>query len=171
MFRFSVFPLFACAALLASCSWFSSGPKAYDVRIGYDPSTIERFRVFPSVEVDVVAADEATVRLLEKTEIDDYFDPGGFIRGSLRKKTFRFSEEQHGEQVLSRKDPVWDSWIGKRRAGFLVLFVSLPRDGDKGPDLRKLTLPLDSSRWEGDEIDVSMIPAGLLLQSPLNPED
>lgn len=171
MKRLFFIPLFLCAALLASCSWLSSGPRAYDVEIGYDPSTIERFRVFPSVEVDVAAVDETTARQLEKTEIDDYFDPAGFIRGSLRKKTFHFSEEDCESKTLSRKDPVWDSWVGKRRARFLVLFASLPRDGDKGPDLRKLVLPLDSSRWDGSKIEVSLVPAGLMLQTPLNPED
>ena len=73
------------SVLLPACQ--SAAPRPYDVSLGYDPVTIERFRVFPSVEVDVVAANETILRQLEQTEIDDYFSPSNLMRDSMRKKT------------------------------------------------------------------------------------
>ena len=32
-------------------------------------------------------------------------------------------------------------------------------------------LPLAADRWEGDDIEVSIIPAGFLLQTPMTPEE
>ncbi len=159
------------ALLLASCGLFADKPKPYNVSVAYDPSTIEFFRIFPSVEVDMIAADETTLKQLEGTEINDYFDPAGVLRSSLRKKTFYFSEEDSGSKTLAKDDKAWDNWIGKRHATHLVLFTSLHRDSDKGPDMRKLVLPLNSARWEEDDIEVSIVPAGLLLQTPMNPEE
>lgn len=157
------------AITLASCQ--SSAPSEYNISVSYDPITIERFRVFPSVEVDIVEANETTLKQLEQTEIDDYFDPANVLRDSLRKKTFYFSEEDCEKKTLSREDSVWRNWLEKRGASHLVLFINLPRDGAKGPDMRRLTLPLAADRWDGRDIDVSIIPAGLLLQTPLKPED
>lgn len=157
------------ALALASCQ--SSAPSAYNLSVSYDPVTIERFRVFPSVEVDIVEANETTLKQLEQTEIDDYFDPANVLRDSLRKMTFYFSEEDCEKKTLSRDDKVWQSWLEKRGASHLVLFINLPRDGAKGPDMRRLTLPLAADRWDGEDIDVSIIPAGLLLQTPIKPED
>ena len=153
------------SVLLPACQ--SAAPRPYDVSLGYDPVTIERFRVFPSVEVDVVAANETILRQLEQTEIDDYFSPSNLMRDSLRKKTYYFSEEDHADKVLEQNDSVWDNWIDKRGSGHLILFVNLPRDGAKGPDMRKLVLPLAGDRWRDDRIEVSIIPAGLMLQTPI----
>lgn len=156
---------------LALTSCHSSAPQAYNLSVAYDPITIERFRIFPSVEVDIVEANETTLKQLEQTEIDDYFDPSNLLRDSLRKKTFYFSEEDYQKKTLEKHDSVWTSWLDKRGASHLVLFINLPRDGAKGPDLRKLTLPLSADRWEGSDIDVTIIPAGLMLQTPIKPED
>ncbi len=161
--------LLAGALALVSCQ--SSAPREYNLSIAYDPVTIERFRVFPSVEVDIVEANETTLKQLEQTEIDDYFDPSNVLRDSLRKKTFYFSEEDYQKKTLAAQDEVWKNWLDKHGASHLVLFINLPRDGAKGPDLRKLTLPLAADRWDGRDIDVSIIPAGLLLQTPIKPED
>lgn len=154
---------------LTACQ--SSAPREYNLSVAYDPITIERFRVFPSVEVDIVEANETTLKQLEQTEIDDYFDPSNVLRDSLRKKTFYFSEEDYEKKTLGRDDKVWKTWLEKRGASHLVLFINLPRDGAKGPDMRRLTLPLAADRWDGTDIEVSIIPAGLLLQTPLKPED
>lgn len=160
-----------CAFSLSSCSLFSPSPREYNVKVGYDPATVDSFRVFPSVEVDMVEANEMLLRQLEKVEIDDYFDPENTLRSSLRKRTFCFSEEDNADKTLSIDDPVWESWLEKRGATHLVLLVNLPRDGAKGPDLRKLVLPLSSDRWDDDDIEVSIIPAGFMLQTPMVPED
>lgn len=154
---------------LSACK--STGPQSYNITIGYDAATIQRFRVFPSLEVDVVEVNETILRQLEQTEIDDYFDPGNMIRDSLRKKTYYFSEENNDAKTLEKNDPVWDSWLKKRGASHLVLFINTPRDGAKGPDMRRLTLPLAADRWNDRDIEISIIPAGLLLQTPLNPEE
>ncbi len=169
-FRFRhVLPL--AALLLSSCGFFASKPKPYNINVAYDASVIEFFRVFPSVEVDMIAADETTVKQLEGADINDYFDPSGVLRSSLRKKTFYFSEEDNEQKALSKSDDVWKNWIDKHRATHIVLMTSLYRDSDKGPDLRKLVLPLMSDRWEEDTIDISIVPAGFLLQTPMNPEE
>ncbi len=164
-----LFLLLVGSLALTACQ--SSAPREYNLSVAYDPITIERFRVFPSVEVDIVEANETTLKQLEQTEIDDYFDPSNVLRDSLRKKTFYFSEEDYEKKTLGRDDKVWKTWLEKRGASHLVLFINLPRDGAKGPDMRRLTLPLAADRWDGADIEVSIIPAGLLLQTPLKPED
>lgn len=164
-----LFLLLVSSLALTACQ--SSAPREYNLSVAYDPITIERFRVFPSVEVDIVEANETTLKQLEQTEIDDYFDPSNVLRDSLRKKTFYFSEEDYEKKTLGRDDKVWNTWLEKRGASHLVLFINLPRDGAKGPDMRRLTLPLAADRWDGTDIEVSIIPAGLLLQTPLKPED
>lgn len=154
---------------LAACS--SDKPRAYNIHMAYDAATVDHFRIFPTVEIDIVAADAATAEQLSKMEIDDYFDPANFIRSSLRKKTYFFSQEKHDKQVLERKDAIWKNWVDKRRCPYVVLFANLPRDGGKGPDLRRVKLPLAGNRWEGDDIELSIVPSGLLLQTPMNPEE
>lgn len=164
-------PLLLLAGALALVSCQSSAPREYNLSVAYDPVTIERFRVFPSVEVDIVEANETTLKQLEQTEIDDYFDPSNLLRDSLRKKTFYFSEEDYQKKTLTAQDTVWDNWLHQRGASHLILFINLPRDGAKGPDLRKLTLPLAADRWESNDIDITIIPAGLMLQTPIKPEE
>lgn len=156
---------------LVSCTLFPPAPREYNITVGYDSATVDSFRVYPSVEVDIVEANETLLHQLEQLEIDDYFDPANVLRSSLRKKTLCFSEEDNEDKTLSMDNPVWESWLEKRGATHVVLFVNLPRDGAKGPDLRKLVLPLSSDRWEGDDIEVSIIPAGFLLQTPIIPEE
>lgn len=157
------------ACTLVSC--FSPKPKEYNIHVGYDPSTVESFRVFPSVEVDIVEVNENLKKQMEQVDIDDYFDPENTLRSAMRKRTFCFSEEDNGDKTLDKDNPVWQSWLEKRGATHLVMLVNLPRDGAKGPDMRKLVLPLSSDRWEGDDIEVSIIPAGFLLQTPMTPEE
>lgn len=163
------------ACSLSSCSFvfglFEPKPREYNINVGYDPSTVESFRVFPSVEVDVVEANDALTKQLEQVDIDDYFDPDNTLRTAMRKRTFCFSEEDNADKKLLKDNPVWKTWLKKRGATHVVLLVNLPRDGAKGPDMRKLVLPLTSDRWEGDDIDVSIIPAGFLLQTPMVPEE
>lgn len=159
-----------CLLSLVSCR-SAAKPRSYTINLSYDPVTIERYRVYPSLEVDVVEANETMLKQLEQTEIDEYFDPENMLRDSLRKKTYYFSEKSNDEKQLNKADPVWESWLKKRGATHLVLFVNTPRDGAKGPDMRRLTLPLAAERWDADEIDITIIPAGLMLQTPINPED
>ncbi len=163
--------LTCCVFLLCSCGLFSPKPQPYNVSVSYDPATIQHFRIFPSVEVDMVPADETLMKQLEQTNIDDYFDPAGAIRSSVRKKSFYLSEEDNETKTLSKEDKVWDSWINKRHYTHLVLFISLHKDSDKGADMRKLVLPLMSDRWNEDTIEVSIVPAGFMLQTPMNPEE
>ena len=72
---------------------------------------------------------------------------------------------------MERKDAIWKNWVDKRRCPYVVLFANLPRDAGKGPDLRRVKLPLAANRWESDDIELSIVPAGLLLQTPMNPEE
>lgn len=157
--------------LLALTGCNSTAPKKLGINIAYDPVTIERLRVFPTVEVDIVEANETMLKQLEATSIDDYFDPDNMLRDSLRRKTFYFGEEDNGAKKLEKSDKIWDTWIDKHGASHVVLFANLARDGAKGPDMRRLTLPLAKNRWKSGEINVSIIPAGLMLQTPMNPED
>lgn len=155
--------------LITGCG--SSKPKEYSITLGYAPVTIEKYRVFPSLEVDIVGANEASLKQLEQTEIDDYFDPENTLRDSLKRKTYCFSEEDHESKTLAKDDPTWKNWLKKQGASHLVLFINTPRDGAKGPDMRRLTLPLAADRWDEDEINISIIPAGFMLQTPIKPEE
>ena len=155
--------------LLTGCN--SDAPRKMGIQIAYDPVTIERFRVFPTVEVDVVPTNETTLKQLEAVEIDDYFDPDNVLRDSLRKETCFFGEEDHEAKMLSKKAKIWDAWLDKYGASHLILFANLPKDGAKGPDMRKLILPLAKKRWNTDEISVSILPTGLMLQTPMLPDD
>ncbi len=155
--------------LLAACN--SSAPRKMELQIAYDPVTIERFRVFPTVEVDVVPANETTLKQLESVEIDDYFDPDNVLRDSLRKETYFFSEEDNEAKTLKKNAKIWDTWLDKYGASHIVLFANLPKDGAKGPDMRKLALPLAKKRWNTDDIRVNILPAGLMLRTAMLPDD
>ena len=52
-----------------------------------------------------------------------------------------------------------------------LLLLALSLYGLTRLAMRRLTLPLAADRWDGEDIDVSIIPAGLLLQTPIKPED
>lgn len=168
-FLTSILLVFGTVLSLVSCT--STAPKEYNIKVGYDPSTVDSFRVFPSVEVDLVEVNDTLKQQLEQVDIDDYFDPSNTLRSAMRKRTFCFSEEDNEDKTLAKDNPVWKPWLEKRGATHLVMLVNLPRDGAKGPDMRKLVLPLAADRWEGDDIEVSIIPAGFLLQTPMTPEE
>ncbi|MEG0025111.1 MAG: hypothetical protein RR553_01320 [Akkermansia sp.] len=164
--------LIACSALLlCSCGMFADKPQPYNIHIAYAPETIDQFRIYPSVEVDLIGCNDIESKRLLAASIDDYFRPNSSLRNSLSKKTFLFSEEKPTEQVLLTKDPIWDKWLKKQGVTELTLLVNLLQESKEATDGRILQIPLYQSRWDDEDIEILITPAGLSLRTHLKPQN
>lgn len=136
--------------LLAGC-WTPS----YYVDVYLSPSLKETYKVYPSVEVDIVGADENDAERLESCDVDDYFEVGNPLRRSVPHATLHFTETDILPKSLSTWDAAWDAF-DDRGAEQLFLLVNLPKaapkPGAKKPtaepkDGRRVALPLESKNW------------------------
>lgn len=143
--RFSV----ACGGLvlaLASGCWTPS----YYVEVYLSPQLKDTYRVYPSVEVDLIGADKNDAERLESCDIDEYFDVDDPLRKSTPHATLHFTETDIMPKQLSTWDDAWYVFEDKE-ADQLYVMVNLPKvppkPGSKksasGKDGRRIKLPLE----------------------------
>jgi len=156
-----------------------AGPT-YNVTLDMDPTYHTANGVFPSVEVDIVAANDNEALRISAYPTDTYFQPENKFRKNLIKYTMFFSEEDFNAQTFKGGNALWSKWNDK---GVTTLFIiaNLPgvwevKSGVLDP--RKLKLPLSEDRWPSSwwkfwphagDIKVKMQSSGLFLQTPLTP--
>ena len=139
----------AVACLVAGC-WTPS----YYVDVYLSPLLKETYKVYPSIEVDVVGADKNDAERLEACDIDEYFEVDDPLRRSTPHATLHFTETDILPKSVSTWDPAWDAFAEKD-ADQLYLIVNLPKVAPKpgakkkaaAKDGRRVAIPLEPKNW------------------------
>lgn len=134
------------------------GPMS--VTVSVDPSLQDR-----TVYVDLIALNESSGKVLAAKSMTEYWDPRDTTRTkSLSVYPIQFTKENPGPHTLSEDDPIWETW-----GEFTELYVlaQLPvsvtdQPGDLDP--RRLILPLDRCRWDGETIEI-VVKEGLVTHT------
>jgi len=128
---------------------------AYDLEVYLSPTLKDVYKVYPTVEIDVVGLDENAAERFGATSVDDYFSPNGALRASTPHATLRFSANDVTMKALDGDDPVWDRFA-ETESDRLCLLANLPpavaeasdgaaAKGGAAPagDGRKIVIPLE----------------------------
>ena len=139
------------ALLLAGGCWTPS----YYVDVYLSPMLKETYKVYPSLEVDIVGADKNDAERLESCDVDEYFEVDDPLRKSTPHATLHFTETDILPKSLSTWDDAWDVFADKDADQFFVL-VNLPKlpqkpgakKGRKEPkEARCVAMPLEPKNW------------------------
>ena len=145
--------------LLGLCS--CSAPS-YQLQVHMSPQLKQQFKIYPSLEVDVVGINKNEFDRIISYDVDNYFTPGNTLRKSLNPYTLKFSEDSPKTQIMSRDNNLWTLW-GRRSADKVMLIVNLPIIIAKGnPDSRKIIIPLENSIWHSDKRYFEVSPAEII---------
>lgn len=137
--------------LLAGGCWTPS----YYVDVYLSPMLKETYKVYPSLEVDIVGADKNDAERLESCDVDEYFEVDDPLRKSTPHATLHFSETDILPKSLSTWDDAWDVFADKDADQFFVL-VNLPKlpqkpgakKGRKEPkEARCVSMALEPKNW------------------------
>lgn len=125
------------------------GPRyaAYDVSVSLDPAMARDGR-YPAVEVDLIAVSSSERDRWVSKPVSEYFSGNDPFRRDASKKTMQFSTDNPGPIVLSRRDPMWQTWKGRQELFILANLGGVSGTGASDP--RRLVLSLDTRRWPGD---------------------
>jgi len=146
------FKMMAGAGLLAGLAGCAS--PAYDVEVYLSPTLKDVYKVYPSVEVDIVGLDANGAERFGATAVDDYFSPNGALRASTPHATLRFSANDVTMKALDGDDPIWGRFA-EIKADKLCLLANLPpvaaepagdgaaAKGAPPGDGRKVVIPLE----------------------------
>lgn len=142
-------------ALLISLLALAGGcwTPSYYVDVYLSPSLKDTYKVYPSIEVDLVGADKNDAERLEACDVDDYFDIDNPLRKSTPHATLHFTETDILPKSLSTWDGAWDIFDGKE-ADRLYVLVNLPKVPPKpgakafaGKDGRRISLALEPKNY------------------------
>jgi len=147
----------AAAAAFSLAGIVGCASPAYDVEVYLSPTLKDVYKVYPSVEVDIVGLDANAAERFGATSVDDYFSPNGALRASTPHATLRFSANDVTMKELDGDDPIWERFA-ETEADRLCLLANLPpaaaepagdaAEGAKGGvalpgDGRKIVIPLE----------------------------
>lgn len=128
--------------------------------------------IYPTYEIDFVGLTPTEKPRMAAYSVDEYFTSGNPFRENVEKVTMRFSDATKGPFTLTKDNPIWRKWFA-RGVTDVVAISNLPGVWKaKGgvADGRRLSLPLDTSRWpNGRDVSIQVNPSGLVLLSPLLP--
>ena len=129
----------------------SPKPKAYNFEMILDEGLKGM-----SVEVNLVGVTELEKSNWEQLEIDEMWNSE--IYKNAEKKIFTFNKGKELTQKLSKKDPIWKTWLS---SGVNSLFVvgDIPgviSTSTGSNDPRALMLPLEKGCWKGKTIQVEV---------------
>ena len=139
--------------LLAGGCWTPS----YYVDVYLSPMLKETYKVYPSLEVDIVGADKNDAERLESCDVDEYFEVDDPLRKSTPHATLHFTETDILPKSLSTWDDAWGVFADKDADKFFVM-VNLPKvppkpgakkDKEKkeSKDGRRVAMELESKNW------------------------
>lgn len=146
-------------ALMFGCASPKMGK--YDVAVTPDSGLKGGGTALPRVEVDLVGLNQQSVETWKAVQPDKYFSGGDALRQDSREftKSFVFTGDAPGAQVLKRDDPIWEVWKKRQVTSMMVLADSR---GLKGPaSTRMLLLPLMEDQWKVKQIDLVVKPSGV----------
>ncbi|MBN2505613.1 MAG: hypothetical protein JXQ71_02855 [Verrucomicrobia bacterium] len=152
--------------MLTGCTVFTGGggkPVAWDLELT------------ANTDVTITRLDVIGINLLEKQQqwdsrsVDEYWStPNNPLRAGAERLTFKVIGRKielldKNDQPLkadptitgtgtstvriSRKHPLWNTWLKNKNDEGLVLIGSFPIDKPRKPDLRKITVPLYRGCW------------------------
>lgn len=115
-----------------------------------DPGLKDEKGALKSIEVNIVAVNDAEWPRWEQMSMSDYWEVGNAMRTSAVKHVMTFSEGSPDFQVLKKADPIWQTWLKQRQAKHLLVLAFLPgiKDQVGAADPRRAILPLKVDRWE-----------------------
>ena len=130
------FLLLAVTVLVAGCGSSQPSPVAWNINIK-KPAPIE---------VDLVAVTAREKPRFEAYALDKYWSPND----EERKGADKLTSEPVDTWTITRKDPKWKAWLGRRVVGLYVI-ANLPGNFEGGADPRREYLPLDKGHWDPEE--------------------
>ena len=155
----------AAMLVLAGCS-----VPAYDVEVYLSPKVKEKYKIRPSLEVDIAGLNRTTEEHFLAIDVNDYFSPENPFRNSNAHATLHFSEENGAPKLLADSDAVWAKFASGA-ADKICLLVSLPTPGGKKQknDPRKIVIPLNNGIFKSSKRYFEITPSGL-IQLQARPE-
>jgi len=145
--------LLAVSLLVAGCASSQPDPLAWNINV-LKPAPIE---------VDLVAVTAREKSRFEAYSLDEYWSPSD----PERKSADKLSSELTEKWVITKKDPKWKAWLGRRVVGLFVV-ANLPGNFGGGPDPRREYLPLDKKHWDAQKqtLDIEVKENRILILTP-----
>ena len=158
MKKFSILIGAAAAVLAAGCA-----APAYDVEVFLSPKVKEKYKIRPSLEVDIAGINRTSEEHFKAIEVNDYFSPENMLRSGSAHATLHFSEEDGAPKRLAKSDAVWVKFAAGS-ADKLCLLVNLPPPGGKKQknDPRKIVIPLEDGIFQSSKRYFEITPSGLV---------
>lgn len=152
MLRLSL-QLLSVTLLVAGCGTSQPKPVAWNISVT-KPAPIE---------VDLVAVTAREKSRFEGYALDKYWSPNDEERKSADKVTSQPTESW----TITKKDPKWKSWLGRRVVGLFVI-ANLPGNFEGGADPRREYLPLDKNHWDAKKqtLEIEVKENRILILTP-----
>ncbi len=145
----------------------------YDVVVSMDPALTSQPGGAPSVAVHIIGVNNDTsVGELSAKSMSEYWKPGDKFKQDLAGSRYEmsFGPRDSGPKTLKKTDPIWGKWD---RPVKLFILADLPgAHSDQPGDLdgRRKSLPLETSRWDGDRIEIQIQRSRIQVLTKMNPE-
>ena len=147
------FQFAAVSLLFVGCGTTEPKPVAWNITIT-KPAPIE---------VDLVAVTAREKPRFESYSLDKYWSPNDEERKSADKLTSEPTETW----IITKKDPKWKSWMGRRVVGLFIV-ANLPGNFEGGADPRREYLPLDKNHWDAKKstLEIEVKENRILIRTP-----
>lgn len=160
------------AAMGLGCS--SDGMSRHDVTVALAPELTGPNAPPMSVRVDVVAVNSTEASRWENGSMTEYWSRPDSLRNSGERYEMAFAPGNTEPKTLKASDPIWAKWgapdASKKTGMQLLILADLPGSHSDLPgsqDDRRVVLPLDRSRWDGDQpIRITVQPSRLKCETP-----
>jgi hypothetical protein len=144
------------AAMGIGCS-STPGMSRHDVTVSLAPELTAPGAPLTSVRVDVVAVNSTEASRWENASMSEYWSKPDSLRNSGERYEMAFAPGNTGPKTLKASDPIWNRWGAPnpaQKSGMMLLILAdLPgahQDMMGSQDDRRVVLPLDSNRWDGE---------------------
>lgn len=155
------------SSVMGGCESDSASTGRYHVEVSLSPELVDRP---PALLVDIVAAGGAQSDALAGYDPRAWFSGGDSRRAIADRITLTFGPGDTQPKAIRTDDGgagehAWKAWADAG-ADTLFVFVNLPKDGA----VRRLDLPLDTSRWNDDTIRIQVRERGVVCTNGPGPK-
>ena len=146
--------ILTCLTVAGGCS----GMRKFDVIV--DAQALSN----QTVEIDLVGVNGYELERWNTINMSEYWMRGNIEREGALKHVIKFGIAEDGsmlppEQVLSRKDDIWNQWR-RRNVTHLFVMAHLPglhEDRPGNADSRRVSIPLSSECWGWSDTKLNII--------------